>query len=203
MPTARRQARIREATRPTSRSAGKAKLAAREGKLATVSAAPESEETSTLHPRQESEAPLLAVVKTLIKRRQSVGVALERGAAGGERIGIALSALDRIFRRPFAARTECKVAARCGKIAIGLFERGPRLFLLGCQLQSGMQRSDTRIKKGRTIFRPELLTPREIRAGGRLLCIGGRSRDEHHYGGAGCDCLEHGDLLAKELKLHH
>jgi hypothetical protein len=35
-----------------------------------------------------------------------------------------------------------------------------------------MQRSDTRIKKGRSVFRSELLTPREIRAGGRLLRIG-------------------------------
>src|SRR5258707_8986517 len=168
-----------------------------------VPATPESEEAWTLHPRQEAETPLLAVVKTLVKRRQSVSIALVRGAAGGERIGIALSALDRIFRRPFGARTECKVAARRGEIAIGLFERGPRLLLLGRQLQSGMQRSDTRIKKGRTIFRSELLTPPEIRAGGRLLCIGGRCRDEHERGRAGCHDLLHGSLPAEELELPH
>jgi len=51
-------------------------------------------------------------------------IVLERATAGGERIGTALSALDRIFRRSIGARTECKVAARCGKIAIGLFECG-------------------------------------------------------------------------------
>jgi hypothetical protein len=107
--------------------------------------------------------------------------------------------LDRIFLRRLGARTECKVAARCGKIPIGLLETGPRFFLLRRQLQSGMQRSDTRVKKGRTIFLPELLPPPEVRTTGGLLGIGRRSRDEHQCGGAGRDDLEHGSLLAEEL----
>jgi len=40
----------------------------------------EREETWPFHPRQESETPLLAVVKTLVKRAKSVGIVLERGA---------------------------------------------------------------------------------------------------------------------------
>jgi len=185
--------------RLTSRSALAAKLAAREGKLAAIPVTPESEETRTLHPRQESETPLLAVVKILIQRRQGIGIVLEPSAAGGERIGGALSALDWIFCRLFAARTECTVAARCGKIAVSLFERRPRFFLLGRQLQSGMEPSDTRINKGGTIFLADLQTPRKVRAGRRLLCIGGHSRDEYERGGTGGDGLEHGDLLAQEL----
>ena len=104
IPTARRQARDSESERARLHgSARRAKLAAREGLLTTVAAMPESEEAWTLHPRQEAETPLLAVVKTLVKRRQSVRIALERGAAGGKCIGTALSALDRIFRRPIGA----------------------------------------------------------------------------------------------------
>src|SRR5262249_61617041 len=99
-PVARREL---GADAPDFTSTREAKLAARLGKLAATPAMPESEETRTLHPRQESETPLLAVVKTLVKRRQSVAIALERGAAGGERISIALSVLDWVFRRLFGA----------------------------------------------------------------------------------------------------
>src|SRR5262249_54849236 len=123
--------------RLTSRSALAAKLAAREGKLAAILVTPESEETRTLHPRQESETPLLAVVKILIQRRQGIGIVLEPGAAGGERIGGALSALDWVFCRLFAARTECTVAARCGQIAASLVERRPPFFLLPLRPHNG------------------------------------------------------------------
>ena len=120
--------------------------------------------TWALHSRQESETPLLIVIKALEERRHGVSIALDRGAAGCQRIGTALRALHRIGRL-VGARTECAVAAGCGKIAIRLFECRPRFFLLGRQSQSGMQRSDTRIKKSGTIFRSELLAPPEVRAG--------------------------------------
>src|SRR5215831_13505139 len=183
-----------EAARQTLRSARGAKLAA-------IAAAPESEVVKARAPysRQNSETPFLVVIKTLEERRHGIGVALDRRAAGCQRIGTALSALHRIGR-PFGARADCAVAARCSKIAIGLFECGPRCFLLRCQPQSGMKRSDPRIEEGGAIFRSELRPPREVFSGRRLLCKRGRSRDEHECGGAGCDCLKHGDLLAREPK---
>jgi hypothetical protein len=176
-----------------------AKLAAREGKFTAIPAATEERQSAwTLQPRQESETPLLAVIKALVKRRQGVGIPSQRRAASREGVGSALNALDRAFLRLFGANTECAIVARCRKITISLFERGPRFLLLGGQPQTGVKRGDARIEKCGAIFWRELASPR-LRARGRLLCIGGHSRDKHQGGGAGRDCLEHDDLPGEQL----
>jgi hypothetical protein len=153
-------------------------------------------ETRPFHTRKDSEAPLLVVIKALVERRHGFSVTLECGAASSQCIGIALGALDRIGRL-LRAGTGRSTATRCGEIAVGLFEGGPRLFLLESQTQSGMQRSNARIEECGTIFCAKLLAPPEVWTGRRLLGIGGRSRYEHQCGCAGSDYLEHCDLLQK------
>jgi hypothetical protein len=178
-----------------------AKLAARQGKFTAIPAATEERESAwTLQPRQESETPLLAVIKALVKRRQGVGIPPQRRAASREGVGSALNALDRTFLRLFGASTA--IVARRRKITISLFERGPRFFLLGGQPQTGMKRGDARIEKCGTIFWREQLASPRVRACGRLLCIGGHSRDKHQGGGAGRDCLEHNDLPGEQRVRH-
>jgi hypothetical protein len=200
-----------QATRPTLRSRkGEpiapetkfAKLAAREGKFTAIPAATEERESAwALQPRQQSETPLLAVIKALVKRRQGVGIPLQRRAASREGVGSALNALDRAFLR-FGARTEGAIVARCRNITISLFERGPRFVLLGGQPQTGVKRGDARIEKCGAIFRREQLAPPRVRTRGRLLCIGGHSRDKHQGGGAGRDYLEHNDLPGEQIVRH-
>jgi len=158
-------------------------------------AAPECEaiEAGPLDPRKDSETPLLVLVKALIERRRRIGIALERGAAGGERVSSVLGALDRIGRLVGAQGVEL-AGAQCREIAIGLLEGGPRLFLIGRQAQPGMQPGDAGIEEGSAVIGTKLLAPPEIRTRWRLLGHGGCTDHERQRGRTRHDGLEHGDL---------
>jgi hypothetical protein len=165
----------------------------RRTKLAVLAAMPEGKVVVVVWMQQEAEATLLPVIKALVERIQGVRIPLERGAARRQRLGPVLQVLNQI-ERFVSAVAERVLTMQGGKIAIGLLERGPCLFLLGRQPQADAYSGDARIQKGGMIFRRKLASP-AVRARRRLLGVSDCPHGNHKRGGASSDCLQHYDLL--------
>jgi hypothetical protein len=90
-------------------------------------------------------APLLAVVEALVKRSGCVSDLLQRRAAFCHPFSPQLQTLDRITRPVCTCTRRETIRTHLGLIAQRLLKRRPVLLLIGRQLESGLERGNTRI----------------------------------------------------------
>lgn len=136
----------------------------------------------TQHMRKHDEPALLRIVKALIERRTGFGHFLQRSASLRHIVGAARQPVERrhLLLRLLLIGSFTRldaIDAQLRHVAHGLFESGPVLGLVGCELKAGFHGRDPRISEGRNVgcawtmvkFSSELGT---LRAGIKAAAVG-------------------------------
>src|SRR5215831_5065689 len=136
--------------------------------------------TKPAEPAEHRKAPLLTLVKTVVERPSGLAELLERIAGFHHRGRAAIHPLRRIgvSRLLRVGSGIHAVDAQLGKIAGGLLERRPSLFLLSRQRQPGLEPGKSRFTEG-----PHVLNTRAPAAqafAARILIL-------RIHNGAACD----------------
>lgn len=107
------------------------------------------------HPGEHHETALLLVVEALIKRRTRVGDLLQCGASLGHGVGPPGQPIERCRRRLILIGAILHglnaLDTQLNEIPNSLLEWRPIFRLIRSQFKAGLERSDTRVGKGRNI----------------------------------------------------
>src|SRR5262249_11390792 len=123
---------------------------------ASRTAVAESLEPGDDRTAEHAEAPLLGLVEAAVERAGGIAELLESGAGFGERGSSPLHQLGRINPARVAAGARLCLGqaldTHAGELTGGLLESRPRLFLIGRERKTGLERGETRFTKGLPIF---------------------------------------------------
>src|ERR1700731_2133387 len=160
--------------------------------------------------REDGEAALLAVVQGLVERVSCIGDLLHRRCRGRHVVGAFAKAADRIARvlrilllriiLPGAGLRIGAIDPEFCELPHRALDRRPQLFLVGAQLQSGVDGRDPRVGKGGPVLGAHARMSHVLMKPPMMLGIDRRRPGDGEHSDAGDSKLPHVNLLRKVVQ---